>query len=218
MPSFIENIKAQMLNENVLGVKEDFYIEISVRDARQAQEIIRDIPYFKNLEQYGSNVYATDDEEQIQELLTVLEDNSIEILDSITEMSTTAGVPGYQTPYAFGKQDDEDVEILGFKKVKKSNVNESKFMQLSKQMHLNEISYHEYKKDPTVSAKKKVNQSISEINKRIREIERVVNHNVRLKREMGVNSGQYWKSSQSNLSKINERLLRISKQLKELAS
>jgi uncharacterized protein (DUF1697 family) len=77
MPSFIENIKAQMLNENVLGVKEDFYIEISVRDARQAQEIIRDIPYFKNLEQYGSNVYATDDEEQIQELLTVLEDNSI---------------------------------------------------------------------------------------------------------------------------------------------
>ena len=142
MPSFIENIKAQMLNENVLGVKEDFYIEISVRDARQAQEIIRDIPYFKNLEQYGSNVYATDDEDQIQELLTVLEDNSIEILDSITEMSTTAGVPGYQTPYAFGKQDDEDVEILGFKKVKKSNVNESKFMQLSKQMHLNEISYH----------------------------------------------------------------------------
>ena len=74
------------------------------------------------------------------------------------------------------------------------------------------------KKDPTVSAKKKVNQSISEINKRIREIERVVNHNVRLKQEMGVNSGQYWKSSQSNLSKISERLLRISKQLKELAS
>jgi len=188
MSAFLDNIKKQMMNENAIGVEEDFYIEISVRDARKAMDIIRDIPYFKDLEQYGSNVYATNDEEQIQELLTVLEDNGIEVIDSITEMSTTGNVAGYQTPYAFGKQDDEDIEILG------------------------------YKKDPSISPKKKVNQSISEINKRLREIERVVNHNVRLKQEMGVNSGQYWKSSQGNLVKISERLLRISKQLKELAS
>lgn len=215
MSAFLDNIKKQMMNENAIGVKEDFYIEISVRDARKAIDIIRDIPYFKDLEQYGSNVYATNDEEQIQELLTTLEDNGIEIIDSITEMSTTGNVAGYQTPYAFGKQDDEDIEILGYKKVKTS---ESKFMSLSKSLYLNEASYHTYKKDPSISPKKKVNQSISEINKRLREIERVVNHNVRLKQEMGVNSGQYWKSSQGNLVKISERLLRISKQLKELAS
>ena len=50
------------------------------------------------------------------------------------------------------------------------------------------------------------------------EIEKVVNHNVRLKQEMGVDNGIYWKSSRENLIKISERLVRVSKQLKELGS
>ena len=52
----------------------------------------------------------------------------------------------------------------------------------------------------------------------MKEIEKVVNHNVRLKQEMGVDNNIYWKSSRENLAKISERLLRVSKQLKELAS
>ena len=41
---------------------------------------------------------------------------------------------------------------------------------------------------------------------------------VRLKQEMGVDNGIYWKSSRENLIKISERLVRVSKQLKELGS
>jgi DNA-directed RNA polymerase subunit K/omega len=40
--------------------------------------------------------------------------------ESIDEMSTTGGVPGYQTPNAFAKADDDTVEALGYKRVKES--------------------------------------------------------------------------------------------------
>ena len=104
------------------------------------------------------------------------------------------------------------------KKVKKNEVKESDFMKFSKELYLNEISYNEYRKDPIASPKSKINNSINFINRGLKEIEKVVNQNVRLKQEIGVDNGIYWKSSRENLTKISERLLRVSKQLKELAS
>jgi HD superfamily phosphohydrolase len=145
-------------------------------------------------------------------------------LDDIEEMSTSAGAGGYETPNAFGELGDGTIEMLGYKKVKKVKkevkkpVKESEFMKLSKELYLNEISYNEYRKDPIASPKAKINNSINYINRGLKEIEKVVNHNVRLKQEMGVDNNVYWKSSRENLSKISERLLRVSKQLKELAS
>jgi HD superfamily phosphohydrolase len=139
-------------------------------------------------------------------------------------MSTSAGAGGYETPNAFGELGDDTIEMLGYKKVKKVKkevkkpVKESEFMKLSKELYLNEISYNEYRKDPIASPKAKINNSINYINRGLKEIEKVVNHNVRLKQEMGVDNNVYWKSSRENLSKISERLLRVSKQLKELAS
>ena len=136
-------------------------------------------------------------------------------------MSTSAGAGAYDTPNAFGELGDDTIEMLGYKKVKKVKkeaVEESDFKKLSKEMFINEIAYNEYKKDPIASPKQKINTSINYINKGLKEIEKVVNHNVRLKQEMGVDNGIYWKSSRENLTKISERLLRVSKQLKELAS
>ena len=146
--------------------------------------------------------------------------------DELEEISTSGGAGNYETPFAFSKGDEdnrgtEEAERLGFKKVKSSKNSikkESLFMKLSSEMFLNEISYNEYKKDPIASPKHKINQSINYINKGLREIEKAVNHNVRLKQEAGVDNSQYWKSSRENLLKISERLVRVSKQLKELAS
>jgi len=61
-----------------------------------------------------------------------------ELGEDITEMSTTAGVAGYDTPAAFGDIGDDTIEMLGYKRVKKnkSNVAESTFMKLSSQLHL----------------------------------------------------------------------------------
>ncbi len=41
--------------------------------------------------------------------------------EELDEMSTTAGVPGFDSPYAFGKADDDTVEADGMKRVKKTN-------------------------------------------------------------------------------------------------
>lgn len=159
-----------------------------------------------------------------------LEDNSNLIDDEqddfplesdLDEISVAGDAGGYETPNAFGDLSDDTIEMMGYKKVKKVKkeaVKESEFKRLSTEMFINEIAYNEYKKDPIASPKQKINTSINYINKGLKEIEKVVNHNVRLKQEMGVDNGIYWKSSRENLTKISERLLRVSRQLKELAS
>lgn len=152
----------------------------------------------------------------------VVNEEELDDTDAIGEMSVSAGAGGYETPMAFGSgPSDEDIEMLGYKKVKKDKKftkNESLYKKMSSEMFLQEIAYNEYKKDPVASPKQKINQSINFINKGLREIEKVVNHNVRLKQEINVDNNIYLKSSRENLIKISERLTRLSKQLKELAS
>ena len=75
-----------------------------------------------------------------------------------------------------------------------------------------------YKADETFSPKQKVNKAISEVNKKLYEIERTVNRNIKLKTETGVNSTQYWKSTKGKMLKISERMVRISNKLKQLGS
>ena len=211
------------------AVAESNYVEIAIKDARKAVEYILDSPTLsraiktKKIVTYGSNMFATDDTELFQELLDVLERSNIETLEVVSELdeiSTTAGVPGYQTPYAFGKASDDTVNILGYKKVKKANKNvmnsESKFMQISKELHLHEVSYKDYKNDPTSSSKQKVNQAIHEVNKKMYQIEKIINQNLRLKNEMKLGNSEYWKSTNEKMYKISERLIRIAKNLKEL--
>ena len=208
--------------------------------------------------------------------------------DELEEMSTTAGVTGYDSPMAFGKADDDTIEADGWKKTPKTNKffkrMESKSSQYKKMMSemygvkssitessnpemdklvtafVDEIanrngyptseaiiaifealkrkgfldnsveykspsaysideavSYREYKKDESASPSQKVNKSIMEVNRMLAEIERVVAHNLKLKNESGVNSGQFWKSTGARFSKINERIVRISNRLKELS-
>jgi len=168
---------------------------------------------FDRFQDEASNKGFNIDKEDPHADVTVIE-------DLMTEMSSSGGAGAYQTPNAFGNVSDDTVEMLGFEKVKapKKNVKESQFSKMSKEMFLSEIAYSAYKKDPIGTPKQKINHSINFINRGLKEIEKVVNQNVRLKQEMGVDNGVYWKSSRENLAKISERLLRVSKQLKELAS
>ena len=134
--------------------------------------------------------------------------------EELDEMSTTAGVPGYQTPFAFGAADDETMEQGGYKKVK-TKKDESVYKQMMNQLF--EMRYSDYKNDTTTTPKTKVNKSIAEVNRLLGEIEKIVHRNIRLKTEMGVNSNDYWKNTSRNFGKISERLVRINNKLKELS-
>jgi hypothetical protein len=203
---------------------EQFFAEIAVKDARRAIEIMRDVPILrkallnKTVATYGSNVFATNDEDIFNLLIDTLNNNGIDMYNSsLDEMSTTANVAGYQTPYAFGTNDN--VEMLGYKKVKKPTKNikkESNYKQISSELFLNERSYKEYKSDPTFSAKQKVNLAIHEINKKLYEIEGIIRQNLKLKSEMKVNNSEFWKSSKNKMLSVSERLVRIANHLKQL--
>ena len=138
--------------------------------------------------------------------------------EDLDEMSTTASVPGYQTPYAFGDGSAKS------KKKQKDNAENSTDYELVKDSiykrmmkSLNESSYREFKKDPTSTPQQKVNRGIMEVNKMLAEIEKIVNNNLRLKTETGVQSGHFWKTTGKRFAKINERMLRVAHRLKELS-
>ena len=160
--------------------------------------------------------------------------------DELEEMSTTASVPGYQTasaggeymtPNAFGKVDDDTIDQGGMKRVPKTNrifkkmtstqkmESKSTYKKMMSEMYgiVNEVSYRDYKKDPTSTPSQKVNRGINEVNKMLSEMEKIVSNNLRLKTEMGVQSNHFWKSTGKRFSKINERMVRIANRLKELS-
>tara|TARA_Y100001963_G_scaffold153350_1_gene239957 strand:+ start:129 stop:719 length:591 start_codon:yes stop_codon:yes gene_type:complete len=146
----------------------------------------------------------------------------------IEEMNVTGNLDGGEgppkTPFAFGKEEDEkdSAEVFDYKKTGKSNKHfvkmESSYKRMMNQMEgLNETSYREYKKDPTSTPQQKVNRGIMEVNKMLGEIEKIVNNNLRLKTETGMQSNHFWKTTGRRFSKINERMLRVANRLKELS-
>ena len=54
-----------------------------------------------------------------------------------------------------------------------------------------------------------------EINSKLFMIERLVNQNVKLKTEDGVDATKYWKSTRGNLYKISEKMIRISEKIRK---
>jgi hypothetical protein len=140
-------------------------------------------------------------------------------MEDLDEANVTANLDGgegpVKTPGAFGDVEDDTIEQAGYKKVKE---NKSTYAQMMSQLHLQEASYNSYKRDDTMSNKKKVNQAISEINRKLFEVEKIMRQNVRLKTEVGVDNSQYWKGTKQKLGKISERILKIAHQFRNLSA
>ena len=149
---------------------------------------------------------------------------------SLSEANVTSNLDGGEgpprTPYAFSKNKDEDdldtkgSKNMGYAKAKKTNKHRIALEALETKLEnqINEISYKEFKKDESRKQYQKVNDSIKKMNRMMYEMERVVNQNIKLKNEAGVNNGQYWKSTQKRLVKISERLKLVSNKIKELGA
>ena len=144
--------------------------------------------------------------EIIDEILC--EDGCNEVEEEIEEVSTTASVPGYQTPYAFtGKNDKKRKDKIATNSTGYSVVKE-----------LYDQNYKSFKGDDTKNSKQKVNGAIKEINARLYQIERIINRATKLKNEAGVSIDKFWKPTQPRINKIAERLLKVSKKLRELSA
>jgi len=128
--------------------------------------------------------------------------------DDDLDESNTGAIQGYNTPKAFGKMKKKDVEQLGYKKVQEAM--DSKYEQLIE-------SYRDFVLgDPKLTTERKVKKTIKDIAKRLQEIETLVEYNSKLKTESGVAASTYGSSTQKALSKISERLIKISERVRSL--
>jgi len=222
--------------EDDFDIQEPYYAEVSIKDARKAIDVVRDNIFLRRalkdsfLSMDGTNVYRSRGEKVIEELINAFQEYGIEIIDTnvgeLAEASTSGGAGAYLTPNAFGHEAPESAySSYGMKKVSNPTKNtkslkESSYKTMMSEMYdiLEEGKYNDIKNDPTVSAKKKVNYAIAEVYTKLYEIEKIISKNMKLKTEMNVDNRMYWKSTKDKLSKLSERLNRVSSYLKNLSA
>jgi len=118
--------------------------------------------------------------------------------DRMNEMNTTgtgalfnAGSgEGYATPFAFKKKKKE----------------------------VNEVSYGDFKRNTESSPRQKIAKGIRQVNKMIKEIEKIVAHNFRLKTELDMNSGTFLKSTNKQIHELGARLKYLENKLREFSN
>lgn len=131
-------------------------------------------------------------------------------------VSSTAGVQGYNIPGAFTKDEKQ--------RKKKDNrhadvVRATLSTKTDNNTHIREISYQNFKRtDPEnpKSPKQKIDDSIRQINRSLREVNKQINILSRYKTETGLGTETYLSSTKQALKKCNERSVKIMTKLKDL--
>lgn len=83
---------------------------------------------------------------------------------------------------------------------------------------IKEANYRQFKEDASVPDHKKINQAILEINRKISEINKILEHATKLKTESQVADTKLWKRTNEALLKIYKRLNEATKRTKSIAN
>lgn len=157
-------------------------------------------------------------------------------------VSTTASAGGeYTGKYAFGKANISTYTKDGFTKVKPGMPSDSKVMdykqfpsspkpksiklykesklkELVRQELLNEISYRRFNENVSkITPERKITRALQEVNKRIKEIEQVIEYSSRLKTENTIKKESFWEAKTEQLNALSERLNELSGKIKTLS-
>lgn len=160
-------------------------------------------------------------------LLDILNSLDENYVFNIEEDNTTSNLDGGQgqpqTPYAFSKEVEEPDDVSYSEKVEETDRFYKKIEDIyyrinSKVNSINEAKYSDYAMDDTKSSTQKINSHILEINRKLREVEQMINHASRLKSESGSDQGIFWKKTVGSFVKIKERLNRLSNKIVEMGS
>ena len=90
---------------------------------------------------------------------------------------------------------------------------------LYKEEQLNEISYRRFNENVSkVSPERKITRALSEVNKRVKEIEQVIEYSNRLKTENAIKRSNFWESKLEQLNELSRRLNQLSKNIKKLSN
>lgn len=155
-----------------------------------------------------------------EKLRTAIREMIEQELEDLDEMTTTGDVAGYNVPTAFQGNNPKN-------KARKKGIATQLGMQLTprgqKDMERpadnlleGKMRYHEYKKDETASPTKKIAKAISEVNRNLQEMERVIKMNSRLQKESGLASEALYRRTQQGLLKLEARLLHLAGKVRDI--
>ena len=83
---------------------------------------------------------------------------------------------------------------------------------------MDEVSYRDFKRNTESSPRQKIAKGISQVGKMIKEIEKIINHNFRLKTELDMNSGTFLKSTNKRIYELGAQLKQIENKLREFSN
>ena len=78
-------------------------------------------------------------------------------------------------------------------------------------------SYRKFKKKVT-NPRQQMNNSVREIERHLREVDRIVEYNLKLKTEMDLGGGNFFAGTNKRLARISERINHLNNKLKELGN
>lgn len=134
------------------------------------------------------------------------------------EGSTTAGVPGFQTPAAFtGDEGGEGATDID--RISNATAYDKKAPKTKKHTtDLHEVNYKQFKNDESRTTVQKVNESIIDINRKLREINTLISHAHKLKLESNLDDSAHWKKTNEALVKISKRMNEVAKKTRKFAN
>lgn len=156
-------------------------------------------------------------EEKLRELVRkVLE-------EELNEMTTTGDVAGYNIPMAFQGNSSKNkarkkgiATQLGMKLTPRGQQDLNRPADKLENLAEARMRYHEYKKDESSTPTQKIAKAISEVNRNLQEMERVLKMNTRLQKESGLASEALYRRTQQGLLKLEARLLHLAGKVRDI--
>lgn len=143
-----------------------------------------------------------------------------EELTRLQEISTSAGAGPYLTPLAFSGHAAKNkakrrgvATQLGYQLTPRG---EKELNTPADRLAEGKVRYHEYKNDTSSTPTQKIAKAISEANKNLQEIERMIRLNTRLQKESGLAGEALYRRTQQGLLKLEARLLHLAGKIREI--
>lgn len=147
-----------------------------------------------------------------------------EILEEeLNEMTTTGDVAGYNIPMAFQGNNPKNkarkkgiATQLGMKLTPRGQQDLNRPADKLERLAEAKVRYHEYKKDDSATPTQKIAKAISEVNRNLEEVDRVLRMNTRLQKESGIASEALYRRTQQGLLKLEARLLHLAGKVRDI--
>jgi len=141
----------------------------------------------------------------------------------LEEMTTTGNVAGYNVPMAFQGNNPKNkarkkgiATQLGMKLTPRGQQDLNRPADKLERIAEAKVRYHEYKKDESATPHQKIAKAISEVNRNLEEVERVIKMNTRLQKESGIASEALYRRTQQGLLKLEARLLHLAGKVRDI--